>query len=62
MYLCAEDDGLQDYPEDLIRRFSVVADILAAGAIRAAVALKQSREQQMPEAEIASEPDLSEAA
>ena len=63
MFLCEDDEGLRDYPEDLIRRFSRVADILAIGAIRAAVALKQSRELQAGlEAEIASETDLSEAA
>lgn len=63
MSLCAEDDTLQEFPEEFIRRYSVVADILAAGAIRAAAALKQSREQQTgQEAEAASELVLSEAA
>lgn len=63
MSLCAEGDALQEFPEEFIRRYSVVADILAAGAIRAAAALKQSREQETgQEAQTASEPDLSRAA
>lgn len=63
MSLRADGEEPQELPEDLIRRFNKVADILATGAIRAAAARKQNAEAQSGQGTTpVSEPDLREAA
>jgi hypothetical protein len=61
--LRAEGEGPQELPEDLIRRFNRVAEILATGAIRAAAARKQNAEAQSgQETTPVCKPDLRDAA